>query len=322
MLGRFIEGEPEFYVWRDHGHTAALALDVRNDPSIRLLRAHDPRDNSGFEDWCIPRNYTDSAFLEYVRNLAEILDKRVEVVIEPSEGRDGYIGRLRMVKPDDGLIDFFQAEALQNISPRSILVAATDVSLPSGISDLTTTSLPIVRVVTNKQYSPLLLSYYFSAIKEDNPLKSFMNFYNVLEYYFEDAPTILNRSARSEREQLAVVLELATKNIDVDAYIDSLGADDRQVLAKDMATTTGISIPGISFGHGRPLREQLARWLYEIRCAIVHSKRTRRGGQVPLFEPYSEQANAMRIALPIARWLAVQCIEMDYRVTNTDEHGT
>ena len=65
--------------------------------------------------------------------------------------------------------------------------------------------LPVETVHLDKLYNPILLSYYFSGLKEVNPLLSFIGFYNVLEYYFEEAPLLIGKKAKFERDQMECV---------------------------------------------------------------------------------------------------------------------
>lgn len=80
------------------------------------------------------------------------------------------------------------------------------VTLCSEIEGVHDFELPIETVYLDQKYNPILLPYYFSGLKEVNPLLNFIGFYNVLEYYFEEAPTLVNKEARGEKEQIECVL--------------------------------------------------------------------------------------------------------------------
>jgi hypothetical protein len=172
-------------------------------------------------------------------------------------------------------------------------------------------SLPVVRVTATKQHSPVLLSYYFSALKEDNPLNSYIRFYNVLEYYFEDAPRLLARSAKTELEQLRCVIDLVTTEADVQTFLSQLDDDLLNTIHSKLQTSSGVAIQGLSAAPSS-YRSEVARWLYEIRCSIVHSKRTRKGRSTSIFEPYSAAAKNVSVAMPLAKWLSILCIEKDH----------
>lgn len=316
--GKFWRNDPrEMYVLADQGHTEALALDMANDHSVKAIQALDPSDSIDLSDWRIGHNYVAESFHNYADSICGIFEKRVSVVVLPSEERDGYFGRLRVIKSGGGLIDFFQAKALDNISIRAISPSATSISLGASKASAVIDSLPVERIATTKRYAPILLSHYFSGLKEDNPLKSYVSFYNVLEYYFEEAPALLGRSAKTELEQLLCVLELLTTDAEIHAYSHRLDAHEFSAMSEDLLTSSGVAIRGFSPDPPNGHRSDLARWLYEIRCAVVHSKKTRKGRPIATFEPYSSEARKVGIALPFVRWLSILCIEKDHALRAT-----
>lgn len=311
--GKFWHDEPsEMYVLADQGHTEALALDMANDPSVKSIEALDPSDSIDLSDWRIGYNYVAKHFHHYVDSLCDVFNKKVSVVALPSELRDGYLGRLRVIKCGHGLIDIFQAEALDNISLRAISPSATAINLITSKSSAVVDSLPVERITTTKQHTPILLSHYFSGLKEDNPLKSYVGFYNVLEYYFEEAPVLVGRGAKTELEQLLCVLELLTTDTCIHNFVAGLGSRLSLAISSDLQTSSGVAIRGLSTAPPIGHRAELARWLYEIRCSIVHSKKTRKGKPTATFEPYSPAAKDVNIALPVVRWLSILCIEKDH----------
>jgi hypothetical protein len=89
----------------------------------RLL---DPVDNVDLNDWNIGVNYARALLAEYVENISTLLRKKVDVKVLPSEERDGYFGKFRVVKPQAPYIDFFQAAALEDIDPLSLATSSTD----------------------------------------------------------------------------------------------------------------------------------------------------------------------------------------------------
>lgn len=316
--GKFWRNDPnEMYVQADQGHTEALALDMANDPSVKAIQALDPSDSIDLSDWRIGHNYVAKSFHNYVDAICGVFEKKVSVVVLPSEYRDGYLGKLRVIKAGHGLIDFHQAESLDNISIRAISPSATSISLGISKASAVIDSLPVERITTTKRHTPILLSHYFSGLKEDNPLKSYVGFYNVLEYYFEEAPALLGRSAKTELEQLLCVLELLTTDADILAFICGLDTHLSRAISADLQTSSGVVIRGFSPAPPNSHRSDLARWLYEIRCAIVHSKKTRKGRATATFEPYSSEARNVGIALPFVRWLSILCIEKDHALRVT-----
>jgi len=141
-------------------------------------------------------------------------------------------------------------------------------------------------------------------------MKSFVGFYNAVEYYFEEAPRVLQRSAPTEMRQLRCVVDLLTIGDDVTRFLNDLEPALRQSVLTDLRTSSGVPIR--AFDTLADPQQELARWLYEIRCAVVHSKKTRKGCPTPTFEPYSATSKVLRHVVPVIRWLAVLCIEKDY----------
>lgn len=314
--GMFWEDDvPEFYLMVDHRDTEVLVLDLMNDEHVHNIEAIDPSDRVDLNDWDIGRNYVREAFEPYQNAVGALLEKKVKVFVSPSEDRSGYMGKLRVVKSGYGLITREQAEQLSDISLRTISPMTATVKLAHTSVASVCKELPLQRIVSSKQYSPIMLSHYFSGLKELNPLKAFVGFYNVLEYYFEEAPRILGRSASTELPQLRCVIELIATAADVDKFFLELPAAVAHVALADFPTSSGEIISGIA--HSTDFRHELARWLYEIRCAVIHSKKTRRGIPTPSFEPYSQSSSLVQNVIPIIQWLAVRCIEKDYDLTNT-----
>jgi hypothetical protein len=305
---------PEFYLLVDHRDTEVLVLDIMNDEHVYSIEAIDPSDRVDLNDWDIGRNFAREAFEPYQAAMGALLEKKVKAFVAPSEDRSGYMGKLRVIKSGYGLITREQAERLSDISLRSISPATTSVKLAATNVANVCKDLPLKRIVSSKQYSPIMLSHYFSGLKELNPLKAFVGFYNVLEYYFEEAPRILGRSASTELPQLKCVIELISTAAEVENFFLKLPEAVSHAILADFPTSSGEIILRVT--HTQDLRQDLARWLYEIRCAVIHSKKTRRGVPTPSFEPYSQSSNVVRIVIPIIQWLAVRCIEKDHDLTN------
>jgi hypothetical protein len=304
----------------DHMLTETLALDQLNDTSVLQIDALDPADNIDLNEWDIGANYAKAVLAEYVENISTLLQKKVLVKVVPSEERDGYFGKLRVVKPQAPYIDVFQATALENVDPSSLGATHND-DVPTSfrLSDSATygcePELHVEKITATKTYTPILLSHFFSGVKETNPLKAYLAYYNILEYYFEEAPALLSRNVRTELEQLKCVMELLTTEAEVAAKLTSIDPDIRFAIASPLLPSVGPAILGVDLAQPS-LRGELARWLYEIRCAVVHSKKTRRGSPASGFEPYTAAANSVSVGVEIARWLAILCIEKDHDLAN------
>ena len=300
--------------------TETLALDQLNDKSVLQIDALDPADNIDLNDWDIGANYAKAVLAEYVENISTLLQKKVLVKVIPSEERDGYFGKLRVVRPQARYIDVFQATALENVDPSSLGATHND-DVPTSfrLSASATygceTELAVEKITATKTYTPILLSHFFSGVKEPNPLKAYLAYYNILEYYFEEAPALLSKNARTELEQLKCVMELLTTEAGVAAKLTSIDPEIRFAIASPLLPSVGPAILGVDLAQ-RSLRGEFARWLYEIRCAVVHSKKTRRGAPASSFEPYTAAAKSVSVGIEIVRWLAILCIEKDHDLAN------
>ncbi|WP_141100916.1 methylamine utilization protein MauJ [Roseateles aquatilis] len=316
----WIDERSSMYSLADQMLTDTLALDRLNDRSVLEVAATDPKDTINFDDWNIGVNYANAAIADHVGNISSLLEKKVDVRVMPNEERDGHLGKLRVIKARAAYIDIFQALALQDIDARA-MQPTRDGTRPTYFPLATSKTFGVVeelsieRITTNKQYSPVLLSHFFSGVKERNPLKAFLAFYNVLEYYFEEAPTRLRRNARSELDQLKCVIELLATDVDFANQLSGDASDWRGAIASNLVTSLGPPIARVDAA-AASLCDEFSRWLYEIRCAVVHSKKTRRGITTSSFEPYSAASANIKVALPIVRWLAVLCIEKDQALTN------
>jgi len=300
--------------------TETLALDQLNDTSVLQIDALDPADNIDLNHWDIGANYAKAVLAEYVENISALLQKKVLVKVMPSEERDGYFGKLRVVRAQAPYIDVFQATALEDVDPSSLGATHND-DVPTSfrLSDSATygceTELTVEKITTTKTYAPILLSHFFSGVKETNPLKAYLAYYNILEYYFEEAPALLSKNARTELEQLKCVMELLTTEAGVAAKLTSIDPDMRFAIASPLLPSVGPAILGVDLAQPS-LRGEFARWLYEIRCAVVHSKKTLRGSPASGFQPYTAAAQSVSVGIEIVRWLAILCIEKDHDLAN------
>ena len=304
--GKFWEDDwSSMYNSADQMLTLTLALDQLNDASVLQIDALDSADNIDLNHWDIGVNYAKPILAEYVENISTLLHKKVVVKVLPSEGRDGYFGKLRVVEPQAPYIDFFQAAALEDVDPLSLGANCND-DVPASFRLLDSatygceTELDIEKIIATKYYAPILLSHFFSGVKEMNPLKAYLAYYNVLEYYFEEAPALLSKNARTELEQLKCVMELLTTEADVAAKLTSIDPDIRFAIASPLLPSVGPAILGVDLAQPS-LRGEFATWLYEIRCAVVHSKKTRRGSPASGFEPYTAAAKSVSVGIEIVR---------------------
>jgi hypothetical protein len=125
----------------------------------------------------------------------------------------------------------------------------------------------------------------------------------------------MNINAQFEKKQLKAVITLLTNHLDIDMFLKSQSSSLYTDLCNDIVTSSSINISGFNIDSSDYV-DELTRWLYEIRCAVVHSKKTRRGQTTAILEPYSIESNNINIAVPIIQWLAILCIKKDYSLGN------
>ena len=306
----------DFYMQYDQRNTEALVLDCLNDESVHWIKSLDPTDDTDFSDWCVFKNYSDPIFHSYLKSMSDLLNKKVSVFISPTEDSDGYMGKLRLLKLDYGLIDYYQAQKIDHLTTRDIKPGCVSVDIKSSTTETAIESIPVRRIRLEKEYSPLLLSYYFSGLKEQNYLLAFVGFYNVLEYYFEEAPILLGKQAKVEIEQIKCVVELVATCEDIENFIAALEPSLTKKLGENINSSSSVEISKFAPASKSENINELGRWLYDTRCAIVHSKKTRKGKTTAIFEPYSSHSQNVAPALPFLKWLAVLCIEKDHALNN------
>lgn len=305
------------YLRYDNTSTEALVLDEANDESVLEISSLESTDNTYFGDWCLVKNYSDDIINNYVLEMQTLIGKKIMIKVMPTADRDGYMGKIRLLECSDGLIDYHQAQYLDyRINSREIKPHDPFITLPKTSENGREFELPIETITSCNLYNPLLLSYYFSGLKESNPLLSFVGFYNVIEYYFEEAPILLSQKALYEKEQLKCVVELLVSGMDICKFIKKQSSKSQSIISANIETSSKIEIEALDIKTKGAVVENLATWLYSIRCAVVHSKKTRRGKETAIFEPYSQQAENVKIALPLMKWLSIKCIEKDYSLGN------
>jgi hypothetical protein len=299
------------YMRYDQGNTEVLVLDMANDESILSIESLDENDKAGFSDWCLVKNYSDEIIENYVSSMSDLVQKKILIKAVPTPERDGYFGKIRLLECSEGLLDYHQAQSIDHsFSPRDITPDKTEVVLKSQHENIFDVYVPVESIHLDKKFDPMLLSYYFSGLKEINPLISFVGFYNVLEYYFEEAPKIIERRAKNEKQQLECVVSWLVNDENITDFFNEKGVDYQFKANKNIETSTEVDIQGFDFKSSEKSKN-LSLWMYSVRCAIVHSKKSRNGAVTAIFKPYSEEADNILHVIPVVKWLAVLCIEKD-----------
>ncbi|EKN3458663.1 hypothetical protein ACQIBV_002885 [Yersinia enterocolitica] len=305
----------DLYQYHDQRRTRALTLDPLNDDSIISIQDLNGKDWP-FTDYCIPKEFIDDALKESATKILDLHKQKLIAMINLTSERDGYYGKLRLLENEGDLIDFTQAVRFDYISEYS-LKDKVSYELSSDIEHGNSIELPIERVTATEKYSPTLLSFYFSGLRERNPLISFTGFYNVLEYYLEEAPVILGiQPLRTERENLQKVVELLTDQSELYTKLNSLSSKSKTKLQNDIISSSRVKIKGLRIINRTSLIKDISDWLYGIRCAVVHSKKSRKGKVEAIFEPYSKEVDNITPALEVIKWLAQKCIIKDNTLSN------
>ncbi len=299
----------------DNQNTGALIIDALNDESILSVETIDEEDKDLdlTLDWSISDHFTKPIIDEYLKKMHKLLNKKVMLQMLPTDERDGYFGKKRIFEIDEILIDLYQAKELDRVS--YIDGTQDEFILSSSFGSENNVSLPIRKIHCSNLYNPLLLSYYFSGFNDKNPLNSFLGYYNVLEYYFEEAPIILGLTANNEKKQLEAVIALIVDHNTIYNYLQTQTTEFKNKISQNIITSSTINISALDINNNN-LVEALSEFLYTIRCATVHSKKTRRGHPTAIIKPYSTEANNIKIVLPIIHWLAILCIKKDYDLGN------
>ncbi|HID9471197.1 TPA: hypothetical protein ACXI1T_003955 [Serratia liquefaciens] len=307
----------DLYQYHDNKNTRALTLDPLNDESIISLKDASGSDWN-FTDFCFAKPLIFNYLSDCAINIKKLYNEKIEAFIAPDSYRDGYMGRLRLIENENEVLDYTQALDLEDKISFHRIKNVDSFEIKSDIISGDVIDIPVKKITTNKVYSPLLLSYYFSGLRERNPLLSFTGYYNVLEYYLEDAAPIIGlTTARTEKENLRHVVSLITVQTELYQFITNCSHGLKLKIGQDIISSSGIKIAGVNVKNEPALMVSISDWLYKIRCAVVHSKKSRKGQTEAIFEPYSEEADNIQAGLIVIKWLSQKCILKDNELTNT-----
>lgn len=184
---------------------------------------------------------------------------------------------------------------------------------------------------------PRLLDFYFAGLRSLSPVVEYKNYYNIIEYYFEDASLVRIKAELDdildklrEAEDIEVFTNLA-KRLQPGAEQDQI----RQVVQRHtsldrLRSFFSTEIPGPSLSHfenfngvingkevqkiriGNPdLQRLVADRIYAFRNAIFHSKRTFKGKETVVIRPCSQEeveivAHEVRLIKMIAQEIIKQ----------------
>jgi len=295
----------------DNNNTKALALDVLNDDSIIEVSSEDKPSKEDWNDWCLVSNYTSEYLENYIDNMKSLLDKKVDLETDNHEELGTGKKTLPLITVDKSILNYHQALMLDVISSDNLRKKDNSVIISRGMESNNNFILPLETFNVDKYYDAELLSYYFAGIREHLPISKFRSFYNVVEYFFEEAPSKIGVKAKYEREQLKCVIKWIVGDKSLLDIIFSMKNLDLSNIQRNMETSSGTRIKGLNLISNKEIEESLATWIYEIRCAIIHSKKTRKGKVESRFVPYSFDEEIVSVSIPILQKLAVMCIEKE-----------
>jgi hypothetical protein len=312
----------EYKFWRDMGHTFLgydmnnshiLALDAANDETIVDIKDDEHPDKSYWYDWCLISNYTNAIFEKYLTSLKSVIGKKVEVETKDHDelGTGKYI--LPLLSCRSRMLDYYQANMLEVIDSDHIDTSKQNILVSRGFKSDNNFELPLEVFRAKKKYDADLLSYYFAGVREHLPISKFRGFYNVLEYFFEDAPLALGERARNERQQISCVVRWISDSDSIREFINGLGQNFANRIEQNLISLNGVEIGAINIASS-DLDKQISRWLYEIRCACIHSKKTRNGEVSMRFVPYSQDEDIVELSIALIQNFAILCIEKDGQV--------
>ena len=312
----------EYKFWRDVGHTYlgydmnnthALALDAANDETIVDIKDDKHPDKNYWHDWCLVSNYTNEIFEKYVTSMKSVIDKMVKVETNTHDELGTGKRLLPLLRCRSRILDYYQANMFGVIDADHIDTSKQNIVVSRGFASDNNFEIPLEVFHAKKKYDADLLSYYFAGVREHLPISKFRCFYNVLEYFFEDAPQALGERARNERKQISCVVRWISDSDSIREFINGLGQDFVNRIEQDLVSLNGGKIGAIRIVSS-DLEEKVAGWLYEIRCACVHSKKTRNGEVSMRFVPYSQDEDLVELSISLVQYLAILCIEKDGQV--------
>lgn len=261
------------YMRYDQGNTEALVLDIHNDESVLSIETLEESDKTVFNDWCLVKNYSDEIIEKYVSSMSDLVQKKILIKAVPTSDRDGYFGKKRLLECNEGLLDYHQAQCIDySFSPRDVTPDKTEVVLKSQHNNIFDVYVPVETIRLEKKFDPMLLSYYFSGLKEINPLISFIGFYNVLEYYFEEAPRIIEKQAKNEKKQLECVVQWLVGEHEITDFFNAKGSDYKLIVKREIETSTEVKIQGFNIEINERARN-LSIWLYSIKVCNYSFKK-------------------------------------------------
>jgi hypothetical protein len=215
---------------------------------------------------------------------------------------------LPIIKVAGSILTLEQAETFGVIEPGRPKQGSMEYPMNRGFPSSSNFKIEQELVTATALHDEQLLAYYFSALRDYSSVSQFKNFYNVLEYFFEEAPVKLGVPAKNEKQQIDAVLRWAVVAADLLRTLNALPASASARIAQARATSSGEVIPAVNLAAPDIIGEYAAH-VYQLRNACIHSKKTRKGAPIPRIAPATAEEEILKDEMPVMQWLAVQCIE-------------
>ncbi len=296
------------YFMYDKMHTDCLVLDTLNDESI--IECRDSETGDIYYDWCLVNNYSGSMLEKYIKDLKSIFTKKAHIKVKNNRALGTGEYTLPIIKVNSPLLTYHQAVMFEVISARNFKEGNDFYKVNRGMISDEYFQIPQEVVEVSSYHDRELLSYFFVALRDHSPLTQFRNFYNVIEYFFEEAPQILSMPSKFEYQMIEAVFKWAISPEEMISKINKLPVKTLNAITSEQKTTSGEAIPGLNLNSDDILKEVSGR-IYSIRNACMHSKKTRRGIPTPRFVPTTDEENILRNELQLIQWISTKVIEKD-----------
>jgi len=308
----------EFVFWRDNPNehyfrydwqlTDCLVLDTLNDDTIIECKDENHTSKDYIYDWCLFRSYFQEALEEYQGRLKTAMNIEAAVTTKNHSSLGSGEFTLPIFKENGRLLTLDQVEMFEVIEPGRPKPDTSSYLVNRGMPSESNFEIQQELISCTSYHDEQLLAYYFSAIRDSSPVSQFKNYYNVLEYFFEHAPSELGVAARYERDQIQAVLAWAVTPAELMTRIRSLSADVIARITQPRMTSSGEAVSEVNLSSADFI-DEYASHIYQLRNACIHSKKTRRGLATPRIAPSTAEESILSDEISIVQWLAVKCIE-------------
>ena len=285
-----------------------LALDVLNDESI--ISCRDSETGMEYNDWFLLKNYDEWSFERYISDLRKLFRKTVDVEVKENQALGTGKFKIPVVKANPTILTYHQAEMFDVVSTRDFKEDKNYYAVNRGLPGRDNFRVEQEVIEAKCYHDQELLAYFFSALRDKSPLTQFRNLYNVLEFFFEDAPQKIGVNAKFERDMIQSVFAWAIDDAELKSFLNSLPSNVLTGITSEQTTSSGITITGIDL-NSTEIGTEVSKRVYEIRNACMHSKRTRKGSPTARFVPTSKEEGILKNEFWLMHWLAVKVIEKD-----------